>query len=152
MVTVTRIFRTVFASVLIGLLAACSMLDEPPIPLPGGRWELLSASFTDTGRIPGMPRATLEIRGDRIAAYSGCNNGTGSVASVDGRMVVSELAATRRACMEPLGGFEARLFRLLREKPYFRTENGVLTLSAGDLSARFRQLPEVKPAAKPAQP
>lgn len=128
------------------------MLDEPPIPLPEGRWELLSASFTDTGRIPGMPRATLEIRGDRISAYSGCNSGAGSVASVDGRMVVSELAATRRACMEPLGGFEARLFRMLRDKPYFRTENGVLTLSAGDLSARFRRLPGPRPAGGAAQP
>lgn len=145
-------FRAACLTVVLGWLASCTMFEEPAIPLPEGRWELLAASFTDTGRIPGMPRATLEIRGDRLAAYSGCNNGTGSVASVDGRMVVTELAATRRACMEPLGGFEARLFKMLRDKPYFRVEDGVLTLAAGDLSARFRRLPEIKPAAKPVQP
>lgn len=129
------------------LLVSCTVLDDPPIPLPHGRWELLSANFTDIGRIPGVPRATLDIRGDRLTAYSGCNRGTTSVASVDGRMVISELAATRRACGEPLSSFESRLFKMLREKPYFRTENGVLTLAAGDLSARFRRLPDA--AAKP---
>lgn len=152
MIRYATTLRMFFACAAVGLTASCTMFDEPPIPLPEGRWELLSASFTDTGRIPGVPRATLEIRGDRLAAYSGCNNGTGSVASVDGRMVVEQLAATRRACLEPLGGFEGRLFRMLRDKPYFRVENGVLTLAAGDLSARFRQLPEAGPAAKPAQP
>jgi heat shock protein HslJ len=147
--------RTMHFSVVIAVAlmhTSCAMMDEPPIPLPEGRWELLAASFTDTGRIPGVPRATLEIRGARLAAYGGCNNGTGSVAAIDGRMVVEALATTRRACLEPLGGFEGRLFRMLRDKPYFRVENGVLTLAAGDLSARFRRLPETKAAAKPAAP
>lgn len=152
MIRAANMFRILCSMAGVMWLASCTMLDEPPIPLPEGRWELLSASFTDTGRIPGIPRATLEIRNGLLAAYSGCNNGTGSVASVDGRMVVEQLAATRRACLEPLGGFEGRLFRMLRDKPYFRVENGVLTLAAGDLSARFRQLPDTSPAVKPAQP
>ena len=150
MITAAHKFRILFSATLVGLTASCTMLEEPPIPLPQGKWELLSASFTDIGRIPGVPRATLEISGDRLAAFSGCNRGTSGVASVDGRMVITELAATRRACMEPLSSFETRLFKMLRDKPYFRTENGVLTLAAGDLSARFRRLPDTK--AKPVQP
>lgn len=135
------------------MLSSCAMLmEDPPIPLPEGRWELLSASFTDIGRIPGVPRATLQFRDGRLSAFSGCNTGTGGVSSVDGKLVVSALATTRRACVEPLGGFEVRLFKLLREQPYFRAEANSLTLSAGELSARFRRLPEPKPAAKPAQP
>ena len=62
------------------------------------------------------------------------------------------LATTRRGCPEPLGGFEGRLFKMLHAQPYFRVEADVLTLAAGELSARFRRLPELKPAAKPAQP
>jgi len=147
----SNILRVFSLSALVGFSASCTTLEDPPIPLPQGRWELLSANFTtDIGRIPGVPRATLEIRGKRLAAFSGCNRGTSGVDSVDGRMVITELAATRRACMEPLGGFEERLFKMLRDKPYFRTEADVLTLAAGDLSARFRRLPE--PPAKSVQP
>lgn len=147
--------RTVRFSVVIAVafvLTSCAMMDEPPIPLPEGRWELLSASFTDIGRIPGVPRATLQIRDGRLTAFSGCNTGTGGVTSVDGKLVAPALATTRRGCPEPLGGFEGRLFKMLHAQPYFRVEADVLTLAAGELSARFRRLPELKPPAKPAQP
>lgn len=128
------------------LLASCATIDAP-IPLPEGRWELTGSSFIDGGRMPGLPRATLEVRGGRISAFSGCNTGNGSVSSVDGRMAVSTLATTRRACAEPLGAFEGRYFKLLGGRPYFRIDKGMLILSAGDDSARFRRVPEA--AAKP---
>ncbi len=148
--------RTMCFSVVISvalMLASCATLfEEPPIPLPEGRWELQASSFIDIGRIPGIPRATLQIRDGRLSVFSGCNTGTGSATADDGRMVVSALATTRRACPEPLGGFEGRLFKLLRSKPYFRVESYVLTLSADEQSARFRRLPELKPAAKTVQP
>lgn len=147
--------RTVRFSVVIAaavMLASCAMMDEPPIPLPEGRWELLSASFADIGRIPGIPRATLLIRDGRMSAFGGCNIGTGPVSSVDGKMAVPALGITRRACIEPAGSFEGRYFKLLQGQPYFRIENDMLILAAGDNSARFRRLPEPKPAAKPAQP
>lgn len=131
------------------LLASCATID-PPIPLPDGQWEMSASSFNDSGRLPGLPRATLQIRDGRLSAHSGCNTANASVSSVDGRMVVSELATTRRACPEPAGAFEGRYFRLLRGQPYFRIENGQLIIAAGDDSARFRRLAE-KPPAK-AQP
>lgn len=129
-------------------LASCATLDSP-IPLPEGQWEMTTSSFIDIGRIPGIPRATLQIGNGRIAAYSGCNTGSGAVSSVDGRMAVDKLATTRRACMEPIGGFEGRYFKLLQARPYFRVENGMLILAAGDDSARFRRLTDKPPATKP---
>jgi heat shock protein HslJ len=129
------------------LLASCAAID-PPIPLPDGQWEMTASSFNDSGRLPGLPRATLQIRDGRLSAHSGCNTANGTVSSVDGRMVVSELATTRRACPEPAGAFEGRYFRLLRGQPFFRIENGQLIIAAGDDSARFRRLAE-KPPAKP---
>jgi heat shock protein HslJ len=131
--------------------ASCAIYD-PPIPLPAGQWEITTSSFVDIGRIPGVPRATLQIRDGRISAFSGCNTGNGAVSSVDGKMVVAAMATTRRACLEPLGGFEDRYFKLLQANPYFRTEGGELILAAGDESARFRRVVEKtakEPAAKP---
>jgi heat shock protein HslJ len=135
--------------------ASCATYD-PPIPLPEGQWEMTTSSFIDIGRIPGIPRATLLLRDGRISAFGGCNTGAGAVSSVDGRMVATPLAVTRRACMEPVGSFEGRYFKLLQGKPYFRTEGDALILSAGDDSARFRRMvqkpienPAGKPAAKP---
>ncbi|MBX9903844.1 MAG: META domain-containing protein [Burkholderiales bacterium] len=128
--------------------ASCAVVDKP-IPLPEGRWEMTTSSFVDIGRMPGLARATLLLRDGRISAFSGCNTGTGAVSSVDGRMVATPLAVTRRACIEPVGSFEGRYFKLLQGKPYFRTEGDALILSAGDDSARFRRSVE-KPAEKPA--
>jgi heat shock protein HslJ len=124
------------------VLASCATVDRPiPIPLPEGQWELTTSSFIDGGRMPGLPRATLQLGKGRISAFSGCNSGNGNVESIDGRMTVSPLATTRRACPEPLGAFEGRYFRLLGNKPYFRVEGDQLILSAGDDSARFRRAP-----------
>jgi hypothetical protein len=68
-------------------------------------------------------------------------------------MAVAALATTRRACPEPVGGFDGRYFKLLRDRPYFRTEDDTLILAAGDDSARFRRIADrpvaVQPAAKP---
>lgn len=132
----------------IAVLASCATVDRP-IPLPAGRWEMTGSNFVEIGRMPGLPRATLQIADGRVAAFSGCNTANADVSSVDGKMQVGALATTRRACPEPAGSFEARLFKLLREHPYFRVEDGVLILAAGDLSARFRRVADKPPAIKP---
>jgi heat shock protein HslJ len=141
------------------IIASCAVTDKP-IPLPEGRWEMTTSSFIDIGRMPGIPRATLLIRDGRISAFSGCNTGAGAVSSVDGRMVVAAMASTRRACVEPIGSFEGRYFKLLQGKPYFRIEGDALILAVGDDSARFHrsvekavekalEKPTDKPTAKP---
>jgi heat shock protein HslJ len=98
--------------------------------------------------MPGLPRATLQISDGRVSAFGGCNTANADVSSVDGKMQVGSLATTRRACPEPAGGFEARLFKLLRDQPYFRIEDGMLILAAGELSARFRRVSDKNPAAE----
>jgi heat shock protein HslJ len=123
------------------LLASCATMD-PPIPLPEGQWEMTTSSFNDSGRLPGLPRATLQIRDGRLSAQGGCNTASGTVLSVDGRMAVSPLATTRRACPEPAGAFEGRYFKLLRGQPYFRIENGLLIVATDEDSARFRRIAE----------
>lgn len=112
----------------------------PPIPLPDGSWEIVTATFAQTGRVPGAPRATLAFKDGRISAHSGCNTANAAVRGVDGRLEVKQLAATRRACPEPLGWFESRFFGLLKAGPLYHVEGDVLMLVAGDNNARFRRV------------
>lgn len=120
------------------LLASCASVDTPAT-LPEGRWELAASSLIEGSGMKVPPRATLEIRGSRISVFSGCNTGNGSVRLADGRMALSPLATTRRACAEPLATFENRYFKLLSGHPDFRTDDGMLILFAGDDSLRFRR-------------
>ena len=128
------------------MIASCATVDKP-IPLPTGQWEMTTSSFIDIGRMPGLPRATLRFDDGRVSAFGGCNTANAEVRSVDGRMQVGLLATTRRACPEPAGGFESRLFKLLRDQPYFRIDDGMLILAAGEHSARFRRVDAKSPAA-----
>lgn len=145
----TNTFRLKLLCTAVAVVSTSCAIYDPPIPLPAGQWEMTTSSFVDIGRMPGVPRATLLIRDGRISAFSGCNTGNGAVSSVDGKMVVAAMATTRRACLEPLGGFEGRYFKLLQDKPYFRVEADALILAAGDDSARFRRMVEKAPE-KPA--
>jgi heat shock protein HslJ len=49
------------------------------------------------------------------------------------------MAATRRACPEPLGSFETRFFKLLGARPVFLVDGDTLTLVAGSENARLRR-------------
>lgn len=106
---------------------------------PEGRWELVGSNFVESGRIPGVPRATLDIAGGRLAAYSGCNRGSGLVRAVDGRLAVEHLQMAHRRCPEPVGSFDARYFKLLTATPVYHVEGRTLRLVAGDYNARFRK-------------
>lgn len=123
------------------VLAGCASLDTASLsePLPEGRWELVTSNFVESGRLPGLARATLEVKDGRLAAYSGCNRGEGAVTSDAGRLSIAALDVTRRDCPEPIGSFDARYFRLLKDAPVYHVEGGTLLLIAGDHNARFRK-------------
>jgi heat shock protein HslJ len=114
----------------------------PPIPLPDGNWELVTATFAEHGRIPGAARATLAFSNGQLSAFSGCNTATGALAGGDGQLEVKELATTRRACPEPLAWFEFRYFRMLRTAPTYHVDGDVLAIGSGNDRARFRRVPQ----------
>ena len=113
-----------------------------PVSASDGKWELVTSSFVGTGRIPGVPRATLSFLDGRLSAFSGCNRANAAAYHVEGRLEVEALAATRRGCPEPLSTFEARFFRLLRAQPVYRVDGDTLTLLDGEHSAKFRRIVE----------
>jgi heat shock protein HslJ len=110
-----------------------------PVTAADGNWEMTASSFIGAGRIPGVPRATLSFTSGSVSAYSGCNRASGSAFHRDGRLEVTELKATRRACGEPLDTFEVRYFNLLRGQPVFRRDGDTLMLLDGQHNASFRR-------------
>ena len=133
--------RAVAFSMLALLLAACMAPAPTPDdePLPEGQWELVTSNFIESGRLPGMPRPTLDIAGGRLAAYSGCNRGNGSVRAVHGRLAVDGLQIVRRPCPEPVRSYDARYFGLLRDTPVYQRHGDTLRLVAGDYNASFKK-------------
>lgn len=113
---------------------------EPVVSaVPDGDWELVNSTFIGTGRIPGVPRATLAFKDGRMSAFSGCNRANAAARLVDDWLEVEAMAATRRGCPEPLGSFEARFFKLLGTRPVFLVDGDTLTLVAGNQNARLRR-------------
>lgn len=133
--------RTIPHAALLAALAAGCATVEPPREeaLPIGAWELVTSSFVESGRLPGMQRPTLDVTNERMSAYSGCNRGSGEVHFREGRLAVAALAVTRRACPEPIGSFDARFFRLLKDGPVYHVSGDTLLLVGGDENARFRR-------------
>jgi heat shock protein HslJ len=149
--------------VALAVLGSCAPPPPPPeVELPpttlsaprslqtiaDGHWELIASTFFAGGRLPGARRPTLEFKGGRLAAFSGCNHATGNAIEADGRMAVGLLAVTRIACPEPLASFEQRFFRLIESEPLLRMEGELLVLVDGDDNARFQRsglAPSVRP-------
>jgi len=129
------------------LLQGCVTPPKPASPprqpvvsaVPDGDWELINSTFIGTGRIPGVPRATLAFKGGTMSAYSGCNRASAAARLVDDWLEVGAMAATRRGCPEPLGSFEGRFFKLLGARPVFLIDGDTLTLVAGSENARLRR-------------
>ena len=140
-------------ALLCALIQGCVTAPEPvppapPPPLPDGNWEIVAASFAQTGRVPGAPRATLTIRDGMLLAFTGCNTANGAVRRVAGRLDMPKVSVTRRACPEPLGWFESRLFGLLKASPLYQFDGDVLTLTSGNNNASFRRAPVGQPAGR----
>jgi heat shock protein HslJ len=107
--------------------------------VPDGDWELVNSTFIGTGRIPGVPRATLAFKDGQMSAFSGCNRASAAARLLDDWLEVEAMAATRRGCPEPLGSFETRFFKLLGARPVFLVDGDTLTLVAGSQNARLRR-------------
>lgn len=124
------------------VLGACATSDTAPVgewKVPEGRWELVDSSFVESGRLPGVARATLELADGKLAAFGGCNRGTAPVGAANGRLSIGKLTIMRRSCPEPVAGFDAGYFRLLRHGPVYHLRGETLELIAGDDRAVFRQ-------------
>ncbi|MEP0545671.1 MAG: META domain-containing protein [Rhodothermales bacterium] len=85
--------------------------------LDGTEWVLQRAE-TPTGSVtPAADVPTLRIEEGRIAGSDGCNQFSGSVQPTDdGRIAVSHLASTKRACPPPFDALSKAILGVLDGK------------------------------------
>lgn len=100
----------------------------------------------DPSRAASSP--TLELKGDRLSASSGCNRASGAFKSDQGRLMIGPLAATRMACPGELERIEQAYFALLTANPTYTIEGDTLRLKADRQEARFERLPSPSPKAR----
>ncbi len=132
-------YAALFCALIQGCVTPLPPRDPVVSAVPDGDWELVNSTFIGTGRIPGVPRATLAFKDGKMSAFSGCNRASAAARLVDDWLEVDAMAATRRGCPEPLGSFEIRFFKLLGARPVFLVDGDTLTLVAGSQNARLRR-------------
>jgi putative lipoprotein len=123
--------------------------------VPGGRGgegaKVPDASLTETywklieldgqGAVIGAGGRELHMvlasDGSRVHGFSGCNRLTGSYQRTDGQLSFSQLASTRRACMEGMEQ-EQRFLDALGRTTRFRIRGDQLTLDSADAQPTMR--------------
>jgi len=116
-----------------------------PLPsLDRTRWSLIESGLAATAP-DDKNRVQLEFTADRLSANSGCNTGTGGYRIENGTLILSPMAATKRACVGPGADYEAAFFAFLGAGPSIALDNNdelVLASRGADHgSLRFRAVP-----------
>lgn len=87
---------------------------DPDRELMGTRWVVQSLISGQTaGSVPAGAEAFLQFEGDRMAGHTGCNSFGGKAVHSPGKVVISEVAATKKACGGELDALEAAVLAVL---------------------------------------
>ncbi len=108
-------------------------------PLPGSAWKPITLNGKN---VPADSAALVQFGDDgQVAGHGGCNNFTGKYSTHKKTITIGPLAATRKACVEPVMNLEIMLFQVLDGSRSFQRNGTDLLLldDAGAEIARFRQ-------------
>jgi heat shock protein HslJ len=124
-------------------LVASTLILAPPgcsaAPLAGSEWwptSIAGAEMPQEGDI----FVRFEDKG-KLAGNGGCNGFFGAYEVTGNSIEIGPLGATRRACQDPVGLHESRLFEALAKARRFQRDGTELSLfdEAGALLAHLRQ-------------
>ncbi len=94
-----------------------------------GRW----VPVDDTGApAPVAGTMSLTFADGFVLVETGCNTGRGGASVEDSRLVVEELATTRKACVPPLGEQEAWVLDMVTNSPRMELAGPTLSLYWGE--------------------
>src|SRR5688572_22091893 len=128
------IARLAFALIAAALLMACATPGTDSTSIKDSRWNMTRASFGMPG---GGVTPTLEFRGGRVFAHSGCNRASGTYQDRNGTIAIDALMSTKMGCRDTLNQFEIRYYKLLSANPVYRIDADTLTVAADGDSAGF---------------
>ena len=71
---------------------------------------------------------TLDVKGDGIGGFSGCNSYGGKATMNEGAFQVREVSSTARGCAKPINRQEGAYRRALSKSTSYRVQNGRLEM------------------------
>ena len=99
--------------------------------LPAGKWQLDQYRFGDKVERPlESLDITLNVRADgHLGGSSGCNVYGGSWSEDGGKLAITDIISTMRACEEPTPLFEKSFFDVLEKASSVETKDGTLLIT-----------------------
>jgi heat shock protein HslJ len=114
--------------------AALRFMREPPPQLAGVNWKV--TSFNNNRHavvgVIGEPSIRMSFKNGQVSGSAGCNTFHGTYAIDGGQIKVGQLAATRRACDEPLMTQEQEFLAALASAVTWSIDGNVLDMHRAD--------------------
>lgn len=106
-----------------------------------GAWQLDTIIDGETAAsVPAdVETPTLEVTGDQVNVFTGCNRGGGTVEVADTTLTFGPMRLTRMACDEPAMALEATVTRLLDGAVPYVLKGELLTLGDDDAGLVWRR-------------
>jgi heat shock protein HslJ len=106
-----------------GRSADAALLVTPELSeLTDSTWVADAIVDPDRALVPGSS-ISMTFTDDSVSADAGCNTLRGPASVDDGELVVSELAATLKACADPLADQDAWLTSFLTSRPTIESQD-----------------------------
>src|SRR5690242_15931167 len=128
--------------IIVAALSGCSLMEPaststPKVDLVGGSW--LAEDIDGAGVIDDA-QSTLQFGNDgRVTGRGGCNTYGGTVELKGARMIISDLASTKKACVPALMDQESRFMAALQATRTYRMDkDNKLVLSDATGRPRLR--------------
>ncbi|MFN8473148.1 MAG: META domain-containing protein [Anaerolineae bacterium] len=110
--------------------------------LEGQLWKLTAFANAQGAltNVPANTRTTLEFNNGQVSGNAGCNNYFGSYSVNGNQIMISEVAATMKACAQPIMTLEQAYFKALQAAATFKITGDTLELmnNAGKTTLKYQ--------------
>ncbi len=103
---------------------------QETMQLTGPRWYVLTLNDAELGLPEGAERPWIELQGDQLQGFGGCNNLMGSYLLEKDRLSFTEVGSTKKYCPE-LQATERAILDMLSEVNAYRITNDSLLFFQG---------------------
>ncbi|HEX6682903.1 MAG TPA: META domain-containing protein [Candidatus Limnocylindrales bacterium] len=120
---------------------------EPDQSLLGTRWVVESViTGQSAGSVPAGAEAFLEFDGDRVVGNTGCNSLNGQALHGPGKVVISDIVTTKKACGGDIDALEAAVLAALEGQVTVKVDADRLELlNANGKGLQLRSATEPRP-------
>ncbi len=125
-----------------GAAAGAQPSGGQPGSLEGNLWKLTAYANAQGAmtNVPATSRVTVEFNSGKVTGNGGCNNYFGSYTVNGNTIAISEVAATMKACPQPIMTLEQAYFKALQAAASFKVTGDTLELmnNAGKTTLKYQ--------------